>query len=159
MTLSDSMRRTGIFGLLCVVCLVCWFLKPIQFLLGGVYPAATIIFLVLAVGSFFWTYIGQAWEWIDVWLGSTAAFLVLFIVFGAAGLVVYPVDNALGVFYRLIAAVCLVALILSVVMRLLRSADSSWSLSNLAPFRTVKRREAITGYLFILPWVIGFCFL
>src|SRR5579859_6482311 len=121
MTLSEPMRRTAILGILFLVFLAGWILDPLQFLLGGVYPTATIAFLLMAVGSVFWPLIMASWEWIDEKLGSVAVFLLLFLITGAASLIVWPVEEALASFYRLLAAVSLAFVIVSLISRLGRS--------------------------------------
>jgi multiple sugar transport system permease protein len=156
MTLTESQRRIAIFGVLFLVCLACWILQPLKFLLGGVYPAGTVVFLLLALGSIFWSYILAGWEQISIWLGSTAVFIILFLVFAGAALVVYPVEAALGTFYRILAAISLVLLLVSVLSHLLRSTGSTWSYQRLPMFRSLKWREAMTGYMFVLPWIVGF---
>lgn len=156
MTLSEPLRRTAIFGILFVVLLVCSFLNPLQFLLGGIYRPAAVIFLLLFVGSIAWPYIMAGWEEVEMWLGSTAVLLILVLIFGGASLVVYPVDNALGTFYRIITGISLALLILSVLAHVVRGTGTGWSLQSLPIFRSLKWREAITGYMFVLPWVVGF---
>lgn len=156
MALSESMRRTSIFGALFVVSLLGWLFNPLQFLLGGVYPTATIVFLILALGSAFSPYLLAAWQRVDTWLGSTAVFLVLFVIFGGASLVVDPVEAALGSFYRIIAGVCLALLVLSLAARALGAAGTGASYRRLPMFRSLRWREALTGYMFVLPWIIGF---
>jgi multiple sugar transport system permease protein len=156
MALSESARRTAIFAALFIVCLAGWIIQPLQFLLGGVYPAGTIVFLALLVGSVFWPSIAAAWEQISLWMGSTAVFLILFLVFGGASLVVYPVEAALGTFYRILAGVSLVLLLVSVASLLVRGSGTGWSYRQLPVFRSLKWREALTGYMFVFPWIIGF---
>jgi multiple sugar transport system permease protein len=156
MTLSEPMRRTAIFGALFVVCLVCAFFDPLKFLLGGIYRPAAVIFLILFVGSIFWPYIAAGWEQVSIWLGSTAVFLILFLIFAGASLAVYPVEAALGTFYRILAGICLALLVLSVISQLLRAGSGGWTYQRLPLFRSLKWREAVTGYMFVLPWVVGF---
>src|SRR5581483_7295409 len=116
-TLSEPMRRTAIFGVLCLVCLACWILEPIQFLLGGVYPTATVVFLLLAAASIFWPSIMAVWDWIEARLGSVAVFIILFLITGAASLIVWPVEEALATFYRILAGISLACLIISLLSR------------------------------------------
>lgn len=156
MALSESLRRTGILGALFIVFLAGWILQPVQFLLGGVYPAATVVFLVLALASLFWPTILKAWERVDRWFGSTAVFLILVLIFGGAGVIVYPVEAALGTFYRILAGICAAFLILSILARIGKGAGIGWSYRNLPMFRSLKWREAMTGYMFVAPWVAGF---
>lgn len=156
MTLSEPMRRTAIFGILFLVFLACWILQPLQFLLGGIYPWAAIVCLLLFLGQFLWKYVTTAWESVSLWMGSTAVFIILFLLMAGASLVVYPVESGLGTFYRILAGISLVLLVLSVIARLVSLSGFSWSYHSLPVFRSLKWREAITGYLFVLPWIVGF---
>jgi multiple sugar transport system permease protein len=150
------MRRTVMFGGLFLIFLVCWILQPLQFLLGGVYPTAAIVFLILALASVFWPALMQVWDWIDEKLGSVAVCLVLFAIFLGASLIVWPVEQALATWYRILAGVSLAVLILSLGIRFAKAAGVTWTYKSLAPFRTTRRREALTGILFIAPWAFGF---
>jgi multiple sugar transport system permease protein len=155
-TLSEPMRRTAIFGALFLVCLAAWILQPLQFLLGGIYPTATVVFLLLAVGTLAWPYISEVWESISTRLGSAAAFLVLFLIFGAASVIIWPVEQALATFYRALAAVSLAFFIIALISRLSTSAGSTWSYKRLPLFRNRRWREAAVGYAFVSPWLFGF---
>ncbi len=156
---SDTTRRTIIFGALFVLCLVCWRLQPLQFLLGGVYLPVAIICLVLAICTAFWSSITGAWAWIDNQLGSIAVYLLMFLITGGASLVVFPIDEALGDFYRILAGVSLALFFFSLIMRATRTAGVTWSSTSLPFFRTRKQRQALVGYAFIAPWLLGFLFL
>ncbi len=156
MTLSEPIRRTAIFGILFVALAVCAILNPLKFLLGGIYWPAAGVCLALFLGSILWPYIMAAWEQVEIWLGSTAVFIILVLIFGGASLVVYPVDHGLGTFYRILAGICLVLLVVSVALQIARGLGSGASLQSLPVFRSLKWRETITGYMFVLPWIVGF---
>jgi multiple sugar transport system permease protein len=154
--LSESMRRPALFGAGFIVCLLGWILEPIQFLLGGVYPTATVVCLILAVSTAFWPALMGVWSAIEDLLGPVAICLVLFLITAGASIIVWPVEQALATFYRILAGISLACLIISVISRVARASGLKWSYSNLWLFRSTKRREAVVGMAFIAPWAFGF---